>query len=53
MLGQRVHIGARCHHCDVPLSFPVYPDAPGPEADGAMVWFEKHAEKEGRALDSL
>jgi hypothetical protein len=53
MLGHRVDIGARCHHCNVPLAFSVYPEAPGPEADGVMVWFEKHAENRGRALDSF
>lgn len=53
MLGQPVHIGSRCHHCKAPLTFSVSPDGPGPEADGVMVWFEKHAENRGRALDSL
>jgi len=53
MLGQPVHIRSRCHHCKGPLNFSVSPDAPGPEADGVMVWFEKHAENRGRALDSL
>jgi Alkylmercury lyase len=54
MLGQRVHIGSRCHHCKVPLGFTVSPDGPGPGAEGVMVWFGKtHAENEGRALDSL
>jgi len=53
MLGQRVHIRARCHHCDMPLNFSVDPDALGPEAEGVMVWFERHAENRGRALHSL
>ena len=53
MLGQRVHIRARCHDCNTPLDFSTGPDAPGPEADGVMVWVEKMAENRGRVLDSL
>jgi hypothetical protein len=53
MLGQRVHVAARCHHSKAPLSFAVSPDGPAPEAAGVMVWFEKYAENDGRALDSL
>jgi len=53
MLGQRVDIRARCHDCDTPLDFSAHPDAPGPEADGVMVWVEKMAEDRGRVLDSL
>ena len=41
MLGQRVHIRARCHDCNTPLDFSAGPDAPAPEADGVMVWVEK------------
>ncbi len=53
MLGRPVRIGARCHHCEAPLNFSVSPDAPGPEADGVMVWFEKHAANRGRVVNSL
>ncbi len=53
MLGLRVHIRTRCHDCDAPLDFSADPDAPGPEADGVMVWVEKMAEDRGRVLDSL
>jgi hypothetical protein len=53
MLGQPVHIASRCHHCKAPLAFSVSPDGPGSESDGVMVWFEKHTENRGRALDSL
>jgi hypothetical protein len=53
MLGQRVHIGASCHHCRAPLRFAVSPDAPAPESEGVMVWFGEYAENCGRALDSL
>ena len=53
MLGQRVHIRARCHDCNTPLDFSAGPDAPAPEADGVMVWVEKMAEDRGRVLDSL
>jgi len=53
MLGQRVHIRARCHDCGTPLDFSVGPSAPGPEADGVMVWVGQYAEDRGRVLDSL
>ena len=53
MLGQRVHIRARCHDCGTPLDFSAGPDAPGPEADGVMVWVGQHSEDRHRVLDSL
>jgi len=53
MLRHRVHIRTRCHDCNAPLDFSADPDAPGPEADGVMVWVEKMAQDRGRVLDSL
>lgn len=50
MLGQRVHIRARCHDCNTPLGFSAGPDAPGPEADGVMVWIEKMAGRGERRI---
>jgi hypothetical protein len=38
MLGERVHVRSRCHHCEDPLELTVDPAGPGPEADGVMVW---------------
>jgi hypothetical protein len=53
MVGQRVHIRARCHDCGTPLDFSADPEAPGPGAAGVMVWVGQHAEDRGRVLDSL
>ncbi len=53
MLGQRVHIRARCHDCDTPLDFSADPEAPGPGAAGVMVWVGQHSEDRRRVLDSL
>lgn len=53
MLRRRVHIRTRCHDCNAPLDFSAGPDAPGPDAEGVMVWVEQMAEDRGRVLDSL
>ena len=53
MLGQRVHIRARCHECDTPLDFSADPEGPGPGAAAVMVWVGQHAEDRGRVFDSL
>jgi hypothetical protein len=53
LLGQHVHIRARCHDCNTPLDFSAGSDAPGPEAAGVMVWVGQMAEDRGRVLDSL
>ncbi len=53
MLGRRVRIWSRCHHCAAPMELSVDPSGPGPDADGVMVWVGKRAEDERRACDSL
>jgi Alkylmercury lyase len=53
MLGQRVRIRSRCHHCASPLELSVAPSGPESEAAGIMVWVGKRAEDDRRACDSL
>ncbi len=53
MLGQRVEIRSRCHHCKTPLEFRAAPDGPGTDADGVMLWLGKRAEDRRRVADSL
>ncbi len=53
MLGQRVHIRSRCHHCGTPLKFGVTPGGPGPEGRELMVWVGKRWEGERRIATSL
>jgi len=53
MLGQRVHVRSRCHHCGTPLEFVVAPDGPGPEAPDVMLWVGKRWEGERRIATSL
>ncbi len=53
MVGQRVEIRSRCHHCSMPLEFSVTPDGPGPEATGVMLWFGKRGQERCRVIDSL
>jgi mercuric reductase len=38
MLGERVEIRSRCHHCGAPLGLAVRPEGPEPAAHGLMVW---------------
>jgi alkylmercury lyase-like protein len=38
MVGQRIRIRSRCHHCGEPLAFSTAPDGPDAEATGIMVW---------------
>ena len=51
MLGQRVGIRSRCHHCASPIELSVEPAGPGPDAEGLMVWVGKRAEDARRACD--
>jgi hypothetical protein len=53
MVGESVEIRSSCHHCGAPLKFAATPDAPGPEAEGVMVWFGKRGEEACKAADSL
>jgi alkylmercury lyase-like protein len=53
MVGQRVEIRSRCHHCKTPLEFSVSPDGPGPEAAGVMLWLGKRTDEQCKVADSL
>ncbi len=53
MLGQRVRIRSRCHHCGEPLELWVDPAGAGLEGEEVMVWVGKQGEGERRASISL
>jgi Alkylmercury lyase len=53
MLGQRVRIRSRCHHCGEPLELWVDHAGSGLEADAVMVWVGKQGDGERRASTSL
>lgn len=53
MLGGRVRILARCHHCRAPLDFAVAAAGPGTDASGIMVWVGRRATGERRLTASL
>ena len=53
MLGQRVRIRSRCHHCGEPLELWVDQVGSGLEAEGVMVWVGKQGDGERRASTSL
>jgi len=53
MLGQRVRIRSRCHHCGAPLELWVDPAGSGLDAEAVMVWVGKQGDGERRASTSL
>jgi hypothetical protein len=53
MVGQRVEIRSRCHHCTMPLEFSASPDGPGREAAGVMLWLGKRTDERCKVADSL
>src|SRR2546427_1223093 len=53
MVGQRVEIRSRCHHCKMPLEFSVSPDGPGLEAEGVMLRLGKRTADRGKVAPSL
>ncbi len=53
MLGQRVRVWSRCHHCGEPLELWVDQAGSGLDAEGVMVWVGKQCEGERRASTSL
>ena len=53
MVGERVEIRSRCHHCGTPLEFSVTPDGLQRDADGIMLWIGKRADDRCRVADSL
>ena len=52
MIGQRVEIRSRCHHCHIPLKFSASTEGPGPEAEGIMLWFGKRLDDRCRVADT-
>jgi hypothetical protein len=53
MLGQRVRIRSRCHHCGEPLELGVDQTGSGLEAERVMVWVGKQGDGDRRAATSL
>ncbi len=53
MVGQRVEIRSRCHHCGTPLEVSATPAGPEPEADGVMLWIGARADDRRKVADSL
>jgi hypothetical protein len=53
MVGQRVEIRSRCHHCGTPLEVSATPAGPEPEADGVMLWIGERADDRRKVADSL
>lgn len=53
MLGQRVTIRSRCHHCKEPLAFSATPDGLDPEAAGIMLWVGERGDIRQKACASL
>jgi hypothetical protein len=53
MLGQRVRIQSRCHHCGEPLELWVDPAGSGLDTEGVMVWVGKQEYGKWRASTSL
>jgi len=52
MLGERVQVRARCHHCDEPLRLDVTPKGPTGDA-GVFAWVGKRADLRGKACTAL
>lgn len=52
MVGQRVEIRSRCHHCHIPVEFSADTVGPGPEAAGIMLWIGKRSEDRCRVADT-
>jgi hypothetical protein len=44
MIGQRVEIRSRCHHCGMAVEFSVTPEEPSVEANGVMLWIGRRAD---------
>jgi hypothetical protein len=53
MLGQRVRLRSRCHHCGEPLDLWVDQAGSGLDAEAVMVWVGKQGDGERRASTSL
>jgi len=53
MLGRRVRVRSRCHHCAESVDLSVDPSGPGADVQDVMVWVGKRMEDDRRACDSL
>ena len=53
MVGQRIEIRSRCHHCGTPLELSATPEGPGPETAGVMLWIGERGDDRCKAADSL
>jgi len=53
MIGGRVEIRSRCHHCGEPLALWSTPDGAGPEGAGIMLWVGQRADVRCKVADSL
>jgi hypothetical protein len=52
MLGEPVHVRARCHHCQEPFDLRVEPGGPV-GGDGVMAWVGDRGDLRGKACTSL
>ena len=53
MIGGRVDIRSRCHHCGEPLALWSTPDGAGPEGSEIMLWVGQRADVRCKVADSL
>src|SRR5881296_2406508 len=53
MVGQRIELRSRCHHCGTPLEFSAAPEGPAPDAAGVMLWVGKRTDERCKVADSL
>ncbi len=53
MVGSRVEIRSRCHHCKMPLEVSAAPDGLALDAYGVMLWVGKRTDERCRVADSL
>jgi hypothetical protein len=53
MLGHRIDIRSRCHHCGEALALTADPSGPEPDGASMMVWVGRRADEDQRACTSL
>jgi hypothetical protein len=52
MVGQRVEIRSRCHHCEMPLEFSASIGGVSSEANGVMLWIGKRVDDRCKVADT-
>ena len=52
MVGQRVEIRSRCHHCEMPLEFSASIGGVSLEANGVMLWIGKRVDDRCKVADT-